>query len=244
MANRLDLLNTRKALLALVIASFCFLNASGETKWKVSTGAELVSSYVWRGVYQTGVSFQPALTVSYADGLSLSAWGSTDFSTVGQADLGIAKEVDFTLGYSVAGFSIAATDYWWAGEGTRYGHHKAAHFIEATLGYATDRFGISWNTMLQEGNGGDSDYKQLYSTYIQGDLNFDVSGVACTLSAGISPWTGIYHREGTTDFALNVISLTATKEVKISEDFSLPVFARITSAPNQDNLFFVFGLRF
>ena len=39
---------------------------------------DLVSSYVWRGFYQTGVSFQPTLGFGIG-GFALTAWGSTDF---------------------------------------------------------------------------------------------------------------------------------------------------------------------
>ena len=57
-----------------------------EKKFEITPAADLVSSYVWRGAYQTGVSIQPSLSLSYA-GLSLTAWGSTAFSTT-------AKEFD------------------------------------------------------------------------------------------------------------------------------------------------------
>lgn len=85
-------------------------------KFEIIPAADLVSSYVWRGAYQTGASVQPSLNLSYA-GVSLTAWGSTDFATA--ADEVRSKEFDLTLGYTVKGFKVAVTDYWWAGEGNR-----------------------------------------------------------------------------------------------------------------------------
>ena len=52
-----------------------------------SSGADIVSSYVWRGAYQTSEAVQPAMGLSVS-GFSLSAWGSVPF-------YGAAKEVDF-----------------------------------------------------------------------------------------------------------------------------------------------------
>lgn len=95
----------------LLFSAIITVQAEEESK-KVSLtlGSDFVSSYVWRGAYQTGYSVQPSLGLE-AGGLSLSAWGSSDIASVG------FKEVDFTLGYSIAGLSIAITDYWWMGEG-------------------------------------------------------------------------------------------------------------------------------
>ena len=50
------------------------------------------------------------------------------------------------------------------------------------------------------------------------------------------------HREGKDGFALCTIALKASKEIKITDSFSLPVFAQAIIAPNQDNVFLVFGL--
>lgn len=77
----------------------------------VDFGADLVSSYVWRGYKQAGASIQPTLSASIS-GFSLGAWASTDFTSKEGK-----KEVDFTAAYENSGFKVAATDYWWDGEG-------------------------------------------------------------------------------------------------------------------------------
>lgn len=60
---------------------------------------DLVSSYVWRGFYQTGVSFQPTLGFGIG-GFSLTAWGSTDFDGTSSSDGEAAKEIDLTAAYT------------------------------------------------------------------------------------------------------------------------------------------------
>lgn len=215
--------------------------AQEEKQFEIAPSADLVSSYVWRGVYQTGASVQPSINLSYA-GFSLTAWGSTDFSSLSDPDKG--KEFDLTIGYGIGGFSIGVTDYWWAGEGHRYGDYSNSHFFEGTAGYNFGEsfpLGITWSTMFA---GGDkkADSDRRFSTYIEAAYDFSVLGVDVTPSIGVSPWTGMYHREGKDGFALCTIALKASKEIKITDSFSLPVFAQAIVAPNQDNVFLVFGL--
>lgn len=215
--------------------------AQEEKQFEIAPSADLVSSYVWRGVYQTGASVQPSINLSYA-GFSLTAWGSTDFSSLSDPDKG--KEFDLTIGYGIGGFSIGVTDYWWAGEGHRYGDYSNSHFFEGTAGYKFGEsfpLGITWSTMFA---GGDKkvDGDRRFSTYVEAAYDFSVLGVDVTPSIGVSPWTGMYHREGKDGFALCTIALKASKEIKITDSFSLPVFAQAIVAPNQDNVFLVFGL--
>lgn len=215
--------------------------AQEEKQFEIAPSADLVSSYVWRGVYQTGASVQPSINLSYA-GFSLTAWGSTDFSSLSDPDKG--KEFDLTIGYGIGGFSIGVTDYWWAGEGHRYGDYSNSHFFEGTVGYNFGEsfpLGITWSTMFA-GDDKKADGDRWFSTYVEAAYDFSILGVDVTPSIGVSPWTGMYHREGKDGFALCTIALRASKEIKITDSFSLPVFAQAIVAPNQDNVFLVFGL--
>jgi hypothetical protein len=222
----------------VLVALFVPFTATAQerTKFEVSAGADLVSSYVWRGVYQTGVAIQPGVTLSLGN-FSLGAWGSTDFSTM-------AKEFDVSLGYEAGAFSIGLTDYWWAGEGNPYRAYSQSHFLEGSVGFS---FGeslplrLSWSTMLGYDSDKDGD-KQQYSTFIDAAYDFRVKDVALTAGIGISPWTGIYHKAYTEGFILSSLSLKAAKEIKITDAWALPVFVETIIAPNQDNVFLVFGI--
>ena len=88
----------------------------------------------------------------------------------------------------------------------------------------------------------DADGDQQFSTYVEAAYTFSVLGVDVTPGIGVSPWTGMYHKEGKDGFALCSIALRASREIKITDSFSLPVFAQCIVAPNQDNVFLVFGL--
>lgn len=212
----------------------------------LTPSAEIVSGYIWRGVHQTGASIQPGLAVNW-QGFSLSAWGSTtlmsltntsDFST-------LPKEFDVTLGYQTNGLKLAVTDYWWSGEGAPYGHYKNSHFLEGTLGYS---FGeslpltLTWNTMFGMNGDKDENGKKNYSTFIEAVYDFNVKDINVSVSAGVAPWTGLYHKAGTDGFALSTLSLKASKTIRISDSFALPVFTQVIAAPNQDNVYLIFGI--
>lgn len=205
----------------------------------VSLGVDLVSSYVWRGMYQTGPSIQPALGFSYA-GLTLSLWGSSDFSI--STDEHRSKEFDLALSYENSGFTVVLNDYWWSGEGHRYGRYSTDHYFEGMVGF---HFGESFPLNIAVSTffaGGDRDEKgdQNYSTYIELGYDFNIKGFSLTPSIGLSPWTGMYG----TDFSVPAISLTARKDIKITESFSLPLFGQAVVSPEHDDVFFVVGVSF
>ena len=204
-----------------------------------SLGADIVSSYVWRGAYQTSAAIQPTAGLSVS-GFSLSAWGSIPFN-------GVAKEVDFTAAYEIAGLSFAVTDYWWAGEDAykyfMYKSKRTAHLFEASLGYTlpVEKFplSISWNTMFA---GGDylADGDRAYSTYITASYPFKIKDVDLGFSVGLTPWESIYAE----DFSVIHVGLKASKELKITDSFSLPVSGEIIANPRYEDIFFVFGVSF
>lgn len=212
-----------------------------------SVGADVVSSYVWRGAYQEKASFQPAASLSVGN-FSLSAWAST-------AIMGSHKEVDFTAGYSIGGLSLAITDYWWSGEGAfkylNYGD-ETEHLWEGSLGYTlpTKSFplSLSVNTMFagadkkskyEEMKEGEKD-KNNFSTYIEASLPFTIKDVNLSASVGATTGKGLYAPEASGASVVN-IGLKAGKEIKITDSFSLPVFGQIILNPHQEDIFFVFG---
>ena len=201
-------------------------------------GADVVSSYVWRGAYGTSAAIQPAAGISVA-GFSLSAWGSIPIE-------GVEKEFDFTASYEVAGLSIAITDYWWAGEGVNkyfmYDSKRTDHLFEATVGYELpiEKFplSLSVNTMFAGADYSKANGKRAYSTYISAAYPFSVKTVDLSASIGMTPSEGIYA----SDFSVVSIGLKASKELKITDSFSLPVFGEIITNPRSEEIFFVFGI--
>ncbi|MDR1722348.1 MAG: hypothetical protein LBR84_00215 [Tannerella sp.] len=205
---------------------------------EMSAGADLVSSYVWRGSYCGGVSIQPSLGLS-AGGFSLSAWGSVGFTSPLYTD-----EFDFTAGYSVGGLSIAITDYWFSyGGGTddwfNFKEEETAHMFEASLGYDFGPLALSWNTFFG-GADFNSEGDRAYSTYISAVAPFSLGGLDMSVELGVTPWESIYADK----FNLVNINITGSKEIKVTDSFSIPAFSSVIFNPAGKQTYFVFGLSF
>jgi len=231
-------LNRVKLLLLSVIMA---VPAFAQDQFEITPAADFVSRYVWRGTDCGPASFQPSITAAYK-GFSLGLWGSTDFTTP-------AKEFDIFVGYETGGLSLLVTDYWVRendGEFFRYGDFTNNHAFEASIGYYfgdSAPFTLTWSTMFAGGADRKENDKLAYSTFIEANYDFSVKGVDLTAGVGVSPWTSVmYHRPETSGFALCTVSLKASKEIKITDSFSLPVFVEGIFAPNQDDVFLVFGI--
>lgn len=206
---------------------------------EVSAGADVVSSYIWRGVYQTGFSLQPSLGVGYK-GFSLGAWASTDLDDF--------KEFDLTLGYSTGGLSLSVTDYWWDGQGAKYfADYDRVHRFEGTVAYTFgERFPLTaaWSTMFagdDEKENGD----RAYSTYVELSYPFSVGPVDLSLAVGAAPWKSpSWLPEQGSGFRVANIALTASKAIKVTERYSIPVFTRLSANPATDDVNLVVGVSF
>lgn len=208
-----------------------------------SLSGDLVSSYVWRGFKQTGASVQPAVSLS-AGNFTLGSWASTSLSDNGH------KEVDFYVSYQVSGLGITLTDYWWDGESVhRYFSHpekgNSGHMLEAGLSYtlpASFPLSLSWNTFfLGEGNkkaNGDNSF----STYIELSYPFSIKDVDLAVSTGFIPWESSVYGPGMDSFKFTSVCIGASKNIKITDSFNLPVFANIIANPAVEDIHFVFGI--
>ena len=212
-------------------------HAQEEVETTVST--DVVNQYIWRGQDLGNVSLQPTLGVGYK-GLSLSAWGS-----VGLTDAADTKELDLTLSYTTGGFSIGVTDYWFnAGLDPqnryfKYDAHGTNHLFEATVGYDFGVLSAAWYTNFAGNDVVNKDGKRAYSSYVEVIVPLKFSAIDWTATAGAVPFaTSAY---GTNGFAVTNLSLRATKELKVTETLSVPVFAQVTANPCSQHAYLVFG---
>lgn len=239
----------RKCILGLmavcsVSATDASAQSEADSKLKANLSGDLVSSYVWRGIKQAaGVSAQPAVSLSLKE-FTLGVWGSTDITSNPH------KEIDFYASYSKNNLTLTAMDYWWDGENAfRYFSSptggNVGHSFETSLAYILPQsfpLSISWNTFLfgmanKRYNGQNS-----FSTYVELSYPFSVKEIAFRMGAGFTPWSSTIYN--TDKFSVTSLYLGATKEVKITESFSLPIFANIIVNPTHEDINFVFGLTF
>lgn len=230
----------KKILIITAILFTAAVTARAQDTLETSIGTDLVSQYVWRGQDLGGVSVQPTLGLSYK-GLSLSAWGSAGLSN--PAD---TREFDLTLAYTIGGFNIGVTDYWFnAGLDplNRYFAYAADctnHVFEANVGYDFGFASLQWYTNFAGNDGLTPDEKRAYSSYVEVNVPFVLGGVDWTATAGAVPFaTDFYGVEG---FGVVNVALTASKDIRITDSFSIPVFAQVAANPYSKNAFFVFGI--
>jgi hypothetical protein len=195
---------------------------------------------VFRGTLQEafpGVNVQPGLSLS-AGGFSVGAWGSTSIYFG-------AKEVDLAVAYEFAGLFIGITDYWITAENKAYFNFDkdkgTAHTFEANLSYTlpeTFPLSIAWNTNFAGADATNDSGDALYSTYVGLTYPFAVKGVDLEAELGFTPWKGAYSD----NFNVVNLSLKASKELKITDSFALPVFAQYLVNPYLEDANLVFGV--
>ena len=210
-----------------------------QDKVETTISGDIVSSYIWRGQDLGNVSLQPTLGVAYK-GLSLSAWGS-----VGLTDSNDTKELDLTLSYSIGGFNVGITDYWFntgldpENRYFKYGAHQTNHLFEATVGYDFGVASLQWYTNFAGNDGTNKNGKRAYSSYFEVVVPFKLSAIEWTATAGAVPWATTSY--GTTGFAVTNLALRATKDIKITDTFSVPLFAEVSGNPCSQKAYLVFG---
>ena len=225
-------------LLAMGLAMSMATLAQDEIETTIS--GDIVSSYIWRGQDLGSAAVQPTLGVGYK-GLSLTAWGS--YGLVNTAD---TKEFDLTLAYTTGGFNIGITDYWFdrggldpEGRYFKYDAHGTNHVFEANIGYDFGPLSLQWFTNFAGNDGLNKDGKRAYSSYVEVAVPFRLATVDWTATAGVVPWATTSY--GTNGFAVTNLSLKATKEIKVTDTFSIPVFGQVVGNPCSQKAYLVFG---
>lgn len=218
------------------------LGAAGlraQDKVEATVSLDFVNDYVWRGMHLGDVSLQPTFSIGYK-GLSLEAWGN-----VGLSNMKDTKEVDLTLAYEIAGFSISLTDYWFSTGPdplNRYFQYAAGltnHVFEATVAYDFGFLSLAWSTNFA-GNDVTEAGKQAFSSYFELNVPFTLAGIDWTATAGAVPFATDFY--DTSRFALTNVSLTASKAIQVTDRFSIPVFAQLASNPYAAKLYLILGI--
>ena len=214
--------------------------ALAQEKIETTVAADFVNEYVWRGLKLGDVMVQPTFGMGYM-GLSLSAWGSYGLSN--STDV---KEFDLMLVYSGAGFNIGVTDYWNSvgldpyGRYFKYDAHGTNHLFEANIGYDFGFASLQWFTNFAGNDGvNDNGRGRAYSSYFEATVPFRLAAVDWTATAGAVPYATTTY--GTTGFAVTNVTLRATKEIRVTDKFTIPVFAQVTGNPCSQNAYLVLG---
>ena len=234
----------------LVILSLFFITSSFA---QFSVGTDLVSRYVWRGFdFGGSPSIQP--TVEYGSGgLALGFWGAYPTADAGTG----TEEIDFYGSYGFdlkesGSLSIGFTDYMFPTSGFHIANFNSydemkvyddvdtvyggSHFIEINAGYSGPEsfpISIAFNVFVHNVEHSPIYFEVGYSIAVE-DVGLDF------FAGGTTGDDNFYY--ATDGFGLINVGLTASKEIKITDDFSLPIFGSIIVNPETEDLFYVLGL--
>lgn len=221
-------------MIAIMIATGMVTMA--QDKIEPTIGADVVSQYIWRGQDCGNISIQPTLGLGYK-GLSLAAWGNVGIES---AD---TKEFDITASYTTGGLTVGVTDYWFNTPEERYFYYNAhgtSHVFEAFLGYDFGLLSATWYTNFAGNDGLNKDGKRAYSSYLELDAPFKLAACDWTATVGVVPYATTSY--DTTGFAVTNVALKATKDIRITDTFAIPVFGQIVANPCSQKAYFIFGL--
>ena len=239
----------------LLLLSLILVPRISAQELSLDVNADFVNRYIWRGLnVNDQPNIQPSIALSYS-GLQLGLWGSYGLTHQNSSDeyYSTSQEIDTWLSYSIEfidGMSISGmlTDYYYPNAGLKIGNFNnydnadgpGAHTLEAGIllaGPASFPLSLSgyMNIYNDEGN----------NIYLQGDYSIDVSEVAVGLFVGAasgSKKNPTYY--GTDKFNVINIGIKASKEIKITKDYSLPVFCSYILNPKIEISYLVFGISF
>jgi len=215
-----------------VIALALFMgtvNMNAQEESSFDAGADIVSNYIWRGTkFGTGPAVQPYVEFS-AGNFAIGSWGSfgiTD-NEAAEADLYLSYGFDF-------GLSLGLTDYYYPG--TPYFDYSTAsgsHGLEVNLGYELEGISLGANYMLNEAPGAGTAGGDMYF-----ELGYSFEAVSLFVGAG----DGWHTTDG--EFAVCNLGLSVSKEIELSEKFSLPVTGSMILNPDREQYYVVFGVSF
>lgn len=222
----------KKIILVLVaVLSISTMKAQEEETPKTTfdIGVDYASRYIWRGLeFSDSPALQPYAEMSSGN-FTMGLWAS--YETGGQV---VGQEFDFYASYAFGPVSLGFIDYSFPVDGASDGYFMMKNHIgEATLSFdGVDSFPIS---LMVGANIYNDDANSIYTEL---GIPFSIGGTE--MGAFIGGGNEIYTTDG--DFALTNVGFSASKDVKITDAFSLGVSASAIFNPDTDDAYLVFVL--
>ena len=116
--------------------------------------------------------------------------------------------------------------------------------FEAQVGYDFGPLAINWYTNFAGADGVKENGKRAYSSYLALSAPFSLGGLDWTVDVGMVPWETTFYNGYTSGFCVSDISLGAVKEIRVTDSFSVPAFAKVSVNPRTEGAYFTFGLSF
>jgi len=201
-----------------------FTPAAKAQEW--DTGLDIYSSYIWRGAkFGSGPAFQPYVELSAGD-FAIGAWGSVS------ASMDESLEMDLYASYSFGPVSLTLTDYYFGGDWMEY---SSMHYLEPSVGLSLGDFSFMAAYMfLPEDEDAGTSFGE------EGDLYFEAGYSFGSVDLGLGAGDGQYTDDG--EFNVCNIMVGTSKDIEITEKFTLPVSGAVILNPSTGGFFITVGL--
>jgi hypothetical protein len=210
------------------IAAIAVMTLSTTTVKAQDFGADVVSSYVWRGTqFGTGPVIQPWFTLpTITDALELGVWGSFPVAGGDQT-----YELDLYASYDFGPLALTVTNYTFPGATGAYGDDYGLFDgdLEVTASGSIGAIGLTVGY-----------FTDLEALYIEAGTT--IAGMDLAIGYG-SDAAGAFY-VGDEDSGLVNVSLGGSKDIVITEDYSLPLFGSFIYNPTAEAAFMVVGVSF
>ena len=189
-------------------------------------GADLVSSYVWRGTqFGSGAHIQPYMDLGSGN-LTGGVWGSIPTSAKGGGN-----ELDLWVSYDFGPLALTLTNYTFPGDGGVYADGEGLFNGDYTeLAASTSIMGVD----LSAGY-----FTEVEALYVE--LGFSTGAVDIAFGYGDDQGDAFYADGGS---GIVNMSFSGSKDIQISDTYALPVFGSFIINPEAETAFLVFGISF
>lgn len=238
---------------AAILAATTFASASENVEFAYDAYAEVTSTYIWRGQYDGGLSFQPDVAVGFDSehtSFRVGTWWS-----VGASDWGFRKGLEQEEGYNPNTYFVPETDIYinaniWGLTlgGTKYHFYNGANFAkdglwEVSAGYDFETLlnvplKVSYNIFVGGSDDQNDDGEQMYSGYLELGYTHTWEDLGLSLGGTLGIATnGQYYSD---EAAICNIALRLDKVWEVADFCEVGIFGIASVNPdgiNKDNVF-------
>lgn len=206
-------------------------------------GADLVSRYIWRGMkFSTAPAIQPYISYTFK-GFTLGTWASYAFTD------DASQEVDLYLSYNYQLFTFTLNDYFYVLD--QFGNYNdyfdwdkttSSHYLEGIFEFSGfDKVPVRFLAgIMLLGGDIDANNDRQFSTYFELAYDFKIKNVDTEVFVGFTPFSGFYS-DG---FDFTNVGLKASKDINITEKFSIPFSGSFIMNPAAKTVMFLATVSF
>ncbi len=198
---------------------------------------DFVSRYIWRGQKLSETpAVQPGMSVSYKN-FTLGTWSSYSFGNEP------VQEIDLFLSYNTGILTFTVNDYFFPknvlteyADYLDWNKNTTQHWLEGIIEISGIE-NLPLNLLVGVfflGADIDADANFQYSTYIELSYDFKIKDTELHLFSGLTPFRGYYSDS----FDFVNVGINATQNIKITQNFNLPVSGAFIINPANKNVMF------